>query len=239
MKFLQASVRNQLRFSVSLVKKLASPSDNSEAATNRGYQFGDLFINKLTKKDKYEFGDLSRWVGSKLQEAACSITGKETYEFGDISRFMDGKARAEVNKLTGKENYEFGDITKEIIRRVQAGEVDPKDLSLLLRVLISFGAGLTPVASAIPAKVLIDLLTWNLEFEVGSRATQILTDSLAQELDRRAKVSLLGREKYQFGDLTREQLQKAVSSFTGKADYEFGDITRTVIKGFSSKSSAG
>lgn len=55
---------------------------------------GDLFINKLTGKESYEFGDLSRFMGDKLSEAVGNFTGKESYEFGDITRAMDSKAKA-------------------------------------------------------------------------------------------------------------------------------------------------
>jgi hypothetical protein len=37
---------------------------------------GDLFINKLTGKESYEFGDLSKFIGGKVQEAVGNFTGE-------------------------------------------------------------------------------------------------------------------------------------------------------------------
>lgn len=207
---------------------LRSGTEDKEEPKERGYRFGDLLINKVTGKDEYEFGDLSRWLGSKFQETACAITGKDSYEFGDISRFLDQKAKEQVRELTGKEEYEFGDITKEILRRVRDGEVSPEDMSLLIRALLTFGVGLTPVASALPVQVLLSVLNWNLQAEVSQRASKAVSDTVAKELDKRAKKALLGKEDYVIGDYTKERLARAVSSITGKEKYEFGDLTRAV-----------
>lgn len=209
----------------------ADSEDASGGEKKRGYQFGDLFINKLTGKDKYEFGDLSRFLGGKLEEAACSLTGKDSYEFGDISRMLDAKAKEGVRRFTGKENYEFGDISKEIARRVSEGEVDPEDLSLLLRILVTSGIGLTPVAHLLPIQILVNILNWNLQAEASMRVSGALSGAVAKELDRRAKGAVLGEDKedYVLGDWTKAQVQKAVSGITGKDDYEFGDISRAVI----------
>jgi len=229
-----------------------------EQKEGHGYQFGDLFLNKLTGKDKYEFGDLSRFIGGKLKDAACEITGKEDYEFGDVSRvldkrakeevckvtgkdsykfgdltfFLDKRAKEEVCKMTGKDSYEIGDITREIVRRVQAGEVDQEELSLLLRGALAFGVGLSPVAQVLPAKLLIQALTWNLQEEVNKRVAGRVSTALAEELDRRAKSAVLGEENanYVLGDFTRAQLRRALHGITGKEDYQFGDISKAVLE---------
>mmetsp|Transcript_99257 Transcript_99257/g.285580 ORF Transcript_99257/g.285580 Transcript_99257/m.285580 type:complete len:355 (+) Transcript_99257:118-1182(+) len=197
----------------------------------RGYQFGDLFINKLTGKDNYKFGDISRFFGGKLEEAACAFTGKDKYEFGDLSRTLDEKAKDQVGKFTGKEAYDFGDISKEIARRVNEGEVDPQDLSLLLRVLIVSGIGLLPVAHLLPVQVLLSILNWNLQAEVSQNVSGKVTGAVAAELDRRAKGAVLGtgNEDYVLGDMTRAQMKRALQGITGKEEYEFGDITKAVV----------
>jgi len=208
----------------------AATGNKPQGEPQRGYRFGDLFINKLTGKDQYEFGDLSKWMDSKMKEKACELTGKDTYEFGDVARFVDSRVKEEVCKLTGKKKYEFGDVTREIARRVKEGDISTEDLSLLLRALLAFGSGLTPVAHILPVKMLLDVLTLNLELEMGNRASELLRESIANELDRRAKKAILGREEYKLGDITREQLQKSITSITGKTEYEFGDLSRAVAK---------
>lgn len=213
----------------------ASNTDAESAAggseKKRGYQFGDLFLNKITGKDKYEFGDLSRWMDGKVKEAACQLTGKETYEFGDISKFFDAKAKQEVSNLTGKDTYEFGDISKEIARRVQAGEVNYEDMSLLLRAVLTLGLGLTPVAHLLPVQFLLGMYTESLKYEAGTRVAGKVSGAVATELDRRAKGTILGEgnEDYVLGDLTKAQLQKHVANITGKDTYEFGDISKAFL----------
>jgi len=204
---------------------------NPSGEKERGYQFGDLFINKLTGKDNYEFGDISRFVGGKLEEAACAFTGKDKYEFGDLSRTLDEKAKEQVGKFTGKEAYDFGDISKEIARRVNEGEVNPQDLSLLLRVLVVSGIGILPVAHLLPVQVLLSILNWNLQAEVSLNVSGKVTGAVAAELDRRAKGAVLGtgNEDYVLGDMTRAQMKRALQGITGKEEYEFGDITKAVV----------
>eukprot|EP00435_Cladocopium_sp_Y103_P045656 s1834_g13.t1 len=223
----------------------------------KGYQFGDLFINKVTGKESYEFGDLSKFIGGKVQEAVgnftgkesyefgditntldakakaevCKVTGKDVYELGDISRFLDGQAKLQVAKLIGKDSYEFGDISREIARRAKEVDVDEEDLLLLLRAVITMGVGLTPVAHLLPMQVLLNLYGSSVELELGQRVSARLAAQLAKELDRRSKEALLGKgnEDYVLGDLTRKQLQQSLRSITGKENYEFGDISRSLL----------
>ncbi|OLQ04240.1 hypothetical protein AK812_SmicGene12698 [Symbiodinium microadriaticum] len=213
----------------------------------------DLFINKLTGKDKYQFGrslwargdskrDLSRFVGGKLQEAVGNFTGKESYEFGDITRSLDAKAKAEVCKVTGKECplafakpvlraaaqshgkdvYELGDLSKYLDTQAkkQVAKLTGKDS-------YEFGDISREIARRVQESDVVDE-----EVELGNRAASKLTGALAQELDRRAKGVLLGKgnEDYVLGDLTKAQIQRSVASLTGKDKYEFGDISRALLR---------
>eukprot|EP00913_Durusdinium_trenchii_P023517 g22094.t1 len=201
----------------------ASPPKAPAEGEEKGYQFGDLFINKLTGKDSYEFGDLSRFLGGK---EVCKVTGKDVYELGDLSRFLDGQAKSQVARLIGKDSYEFA------FRRAKEANVDEEELLLLLRAVITMGVGLTPVAHLLPIQVLLNLYGSSLELELGQRVSARLTAALAKELDRRSKEALLGKgnEDYVLGDLTRKQLQQGLQRFTGKDSYEFGDISRSLLR---------
>ncbi|CAE7239955.1 unnamed protein product, partial [Symbiodinium microadriaticum] len=162
----------------------------------------------------------------------CKVTGKDVYELGDLSKYLDTQAKKQVAKLTGKDSYEFGDISREIARRVQESDVvDEEDLRLLLTTVVALGVGLTPVAHLLPVQLLLNLYTTSVEVELGNRAASKLTGALAQELDRRAKGVLLGKgnEDYVLGDLTKAQIQRSVASLTGKDKYEFGDISRALL----------
>ncbi|KAL7567493.1 hypothetical protein ACA910_009506 [Epithemia clementina (nom. ined.)] len=204
----------------------------------RGYRFGDLtrsFLSKrvapLIGKDEYEFGDLSRKVGSLLTDKLANVTAElrqsdnVTYEFGALTK-------AWIANYTGKDRYEFGDLSQAVLRRVQSGDYSLSDLFLAMRLL--FWAGFRtfgPVAANLPMAVLINLINFGLAQEVSDR----VTTALAEWLDQRMKQALLGRGNYVLGDITKERLQEGIAKFTGKEQYEFGDIARTIQGMHSSK----
>lgn len=200
---------------------LSSPNKSNSDDKNkgkRGYQFGDItksLINKITNKDEYEFGDLSRHLDSKVKERLAEINDKNNYEFGDLTRYL-------VKDFTNSTNYQFGDITKEIIRRVKTNNYTMEDLALLVKALVSFGVGLTPVASFLPMKLLIEMLNYSIAGDLGTK----VASSISLEIDKRMKDALVGDENYKVGDLTK----KAILKYTGREDYAFGDITKTVVE---------
>jgi len=206
-------------------------SDHKSTPLFMGYKFGDISrsigkkltnaINEKTGRDKYEFGDLSRWLDKKAKENAANITGKEEYEFGDLSKWVDARVKDKVNEMSGNSEYEFGDLTKEILSRVFSGDYEFKDLLTLCKILMTFGVGLSPVASFFPVKFLIDFLNFSILEDVGAK----VVGGLAQELDRRVKKAITGDEKYQLGDLTKREILK----YTNKDAYSFGDITKTIL----------
>ena len=208
----------------------------------QGYRFGDLTrrligdqVNQLTGKDAtkgetYEFGDLSRWIDGRIKARICDLTGKEgdnDYEWGDLTAWAIQQVSNTTRNFTGKETYEVGDLSKEVLRRVQRGEYDIQDVWLACRILLSAGLGcLTPVASVLPLRTLLNLVNVGLAQEVSGRLLEVL----AGFLDRRVKHALTGNADYQLGDLTKARLQSAIGRFTGKETYEVGDITRAVQK---------
>ncbi|KAL7537387.1 hypothetical protein ACHAWF_005745 [Thalassiosira exigua] len=200
----------------------------------KGYRFGDITksliggsVEKITGKP-YEFGDLSRAIDTSVKDKINDLTGNEDYEFGDLSRWVDTQIKGEVNKFTNKESYQFGDLTKEIVRRVASGEYTMDDLFMLLKALAIFEASISPVAGFLPVKLLVELLNFSLLNDVAGK----VTSSLALELDKRLKKSLLGDENYKLGDATKRTIANAVQSYTGKDSYEFGDVTKKVVSTF-------
>jgi|ERR1712192_48138 len=158
--------------------------------------------------------------------------GQEEYKFGDISRKLDLEAKSAVCNFTGRDSYEFGDISKEIARRVRDGEVEWDDMSILLRAVLTFGLGLSPVAHLLPIQLLLGWYTQALQAEAGARATGKVGQAVAEELDRRAKGAILGEgnENYVLGDWTKARLQEELSKVTGKDQYQFGDITKAMVR---------
>lgn len=198
-----------------------------------GYQFGDISksigkkitsaINDKTGNDTYEFGDLTKWLDQRAKQKAASITGKDDgeYEFGDLTRWVDTKVKEKVSNMSGKSEYEFGDLTKEILKRIWSGEIDLKDVITLCKILLDFGAGLSPVAGFFPVKILIELLNYSILQDVGGK----VIGSLAQELDKRVKSAMTGDANYELGDITKKEVLK----YVGKDEYAFGDITKTIL----------
>lgn len=127
-----------------------------------------------------------------------------------------------MSSFANKEDYEFGDVTKEILRRVASKDFEWKDMVMLMKVLLSFGVGLNPIASLLPIKFLIDLLNYSIYADVGDRFVGAIT----LEVDKRMKKAFTGDPEYQMGDLSK----KAVLSYIGKDKYDFGDVTKKVLE---------
>mmetsp|Transcript_23733 Transcript_23733/g.27448 ORF Transcript_23733/g.27448 Transcript_23733/m.27448 type:complete len:332 (-) Transcript_23733:66-1061(-) len=187
----------------------------------KGYQFGDItksLINKITHNDEYEFGDLSRHIDNQIKDNIAKLNNKNKYEFGDLTKYI-------VQDFTNStDQYKFGDITNEIISRVKSKQYTMEDLALLMKGLVSFGVGISPVASVLPIKLLIDLLNYSIAGDLGNKVVA----SITLELDKRMKKAIVGDENYKVGDLTK----KAISEYTGRGggEYRFGDITKTVLE---------
>lgn len=215
-------------------KGSANISDGGAKSKKEGYRFGDLTksliggsVEKITGKP-YEFGDLSRAVDSGIKDKINDITGKDDYEFGDLSQWADTRIKGEVNKYTDKDSYQFGDLTKEILKRIATGQYTMDDLFMLLKALAIFEASISPVAAFLPVKLLVELLNFSLLNDVAGK----VTSSLAIELDKRLKKSLLGDENYKLGDATKRTIANTVKTYTGKEEYEFGDVTKKVVASF-------
>ncbi len=172
------------------------------------YQFGDItkgLIKKVTKKDKYEFGDLSKHLDKVAKQKVADLRGKEQYEFGDLTRYIDSKVKDEIQEFTNSTSkggqYKFGDISKEIVHRVVTRDYTLDDMIFLFKILLAFGAGLSPVANFLPAKLLIELL----DVSIAGDATKRVTGAITSELDKRMKKAFMGDENYQIGDLSKKK----------------------------------
>lgn len=213
-----------------------------------GYKFGDLTrgllkrtqgkVNDLTGKDSYEFGDLSRWADQKAKERVRNARGDATrtnddgayhYQLGDVSRWATDFAKEKAAQYAGKkgsEDYVFGDISRTIFAKVRSGDYQLDDVYLALRVLVTAGFSILPVANLLPVKLLLQLVEFDLAKDVGGK----LTGVLASSVDARVKEALTGDANYQLGDLSKSKLNEVVSSFTGKDSYEFGDISKALAQ---------
>lgn len=189
-----------------------------------GYKFGDFtrnLIRKVSGNDQYELGDAMRGIDTTIKKSVANASGKHDYQVGDLSRLVDKAVKDKVNAFTGKDEYAVGDLSKEIIRRVGSHDYTLEDIVILLKVLLALGSSLSPIASFLPAKLLIELLDYSI---VGDLSNKII-EAVSKELDRRVKKTFTGDENYQLGDLTK----KAIMKYIGKERYSFGDITRKAL----------
>jgi len=120
----------------------------------------------------------------------------------------------------------LGDISKTVIAKVRSGEYRIDDVYLALRVLLTAGFSVLPIASLLPVKGLIQLVNLGLAKDMGGRLIEVLVVAL----DQRMKLVLTGDANYQLGDKSKEQLQLALARFTGKDSYQAGDITKAVME---------
>ena len=229
----------------------STSNDDDSNSSRGGYRFGDVSkflakraakkVNELTGKETYKFGDLSLWLDGKAKARVQAIKkggvdsstgGTDStyqYEFGDFTRWADALAKEKAAKFAGKESseeYVLGDVSRTVIRKVRSGEYNVDDVYLALRILLTAGFALLPVAQLLPVKALVELVNLGLAKDVGLR----LVELLAVVLDQRMKQALTGDANYQLGDLTKEKLRQSLARFTGKDVYEFGDIARAVAK---------
>mmetsp|Transcript_8314 Transcript_8314/g.12804 ORF Transcript_8314/g.12804 Transcript_8314/m.12804 type:complete len:299 (+) Transcript_8314:34-930(+) len=205
------------------------------AKKEEGYKFGDIsrgLAKRFTKQveevtgKEYEFGDLSRHLDKTAKSEVQKLTGKDSYEFGDLSRWADSSIKKRVCEMTGKKEYQVGDISKELIRRILEGEVKWDEVLMLLKALISLGASFSPVAGALPAKVLIDLLNYSIAAQVGEK----VVESITKEIDRRMKQAVTGDPEYRLGDFTKAKILNFVGKDAKSDEYQFGDFTSAILK---------
>jgi hypothetical protein len=189
-------------------------------------------VNKLTGNTSYELGDLSRWIDETAKEriqAVKSQSGDYRYEFGDLMLLADSLVKEKAANFAGKDkadDYQFGDVTRTVIQKTWSGEYDKQDVYLALRILAVAGFSLVPAAQLLPLKALIEVFEFGLANDVANRLLPVL----ATTLDARMKEALTGNSNYQLGDLSKGRLRQHLANFTGKDTYEFGDITRNILE---------
>ena len=167
------------------------------------------------KKTGYRFGDLSKSLINRFP-------GQYDYEFGDLSKWLDSRAKQKAGEFTNKEEYKFGDISREIVRRIVAGEYTQDDLLLLLKIILTVGIQFQPIARILPVKALFQMLNLSMSQKLGDRVQHILT----QELDKRMNEMMSG-------DVKQEFTKQAILKFIGRDTYQFGDITKRIMLGVS------
>ncbi|KAL3815845.1 hypothetical protein ACHAXA_002261 [Cyclostephanos tholiformis] len=194
------------------VRRAVKKNTDGLVATGRG--FSDMqFFEVISFAPKLEATEIVKWIDSQTRSG---------------SDMIGSKARTLVLKFTGKREYRFGDVTKELIRRVVSQEVNMKEWILLLKILLTLGATIGPLAELLPFTLLLEALNLSLEQKVGGKILEVLS----QTLDNRIVAALFTTDdKSLIGDVIKRSVLSGVLDFTGKSNYESGDIQRAVQRG--------
>jgi hypothetical protein len=219
-----ASIASQGRDSVTTVVGSAL-SGLSKVVVSTGH-YGVSSATRFTKGGlrlaKGGFSNVSTMAESGRSKASDVIQWLD-HQAKDGTLAMDSTAKKAVLVFTGKSDYQFGDIAKEVIRRASSVDYNLQDILLLLKILLTLGATVTPLAKILPITVLLEMLNTSLEARLGAT----LLEALAKALDARFVAAFSAEE---LGDLAKRSLGAAIVAFTGKSSYQQGDMEEAVAK---------
>jgi len=195
---------------------------SSTALYSEGYQFGDITrgllgraskdVSKLTGKETYEFGDFTRWLDQEAKKKVAEFTDQPDYQFGDISKTLFKKFQ--------QGEYSKDDVFLFLkIAGLLGMQFQPVAAFLPAKVLIDMAE--VSVAQSVGEKITKALTT-----EVDQRMKQFVTGDRNYKLGDITKKAVAGDKDVDVGNLTK----KAVSMFTGKDKYEFGDVTKQILQ---------
>ena len=134
----------------------------------------------------------------------CKMTGKEDYEFGDLSKELDSRVKTSVAAYCGKEEYQVGDLSREVDRRVKQqviaftgkGECEPTlDLNCA-------GPQAPPHSHTRCAHAIAHSCPG-----LGGPVTADQFGDVSRELNQRRAQwvqDFLGTQEYEFGDITKK-----------------------------------
>ena len=210
-----------------------------------------------------------------LTSSICKVTGKDTYQFGDITRYFDSCAKdtwneiqmdtrdlaqqldhemdekiQEISFTKGQIQENVQNVTRTLIRKVASEEYQLSEITFLCKVLMALGADFAPVAGVLPVKLLMELFGYSIACGIAERFFTAIITELDRRLERNEEVKALpgveednkddvdgdivdtnvvsplssrkqrGLDNYAPGDLTKQ----AILEYTGKESYEVGNI---------------
>ena len=158
-------------------------SDLTQIGTSNVKSFANMTTSKVTN-----LADIGTWdskyvanaTTTQLQNNINLNLNLNIINAKNIVQWIDEQAKngttamnAQTSKIilgfTGKGEYKFGDVTKEVIRRIASGDYNMGDITVLLKLLLTVGVSIGPLAKALPIAVLLDALnvSWEKQVSVG------------------------------------------------------------------------
>ena len=213
-----------------------------------------------------------------LTSSICKVTGKDTYQFGDITRYIDSCAKdtwneiqldardlaqqldhemdekiQEISFTRGQMQENVQNVTRTLIRKVASEEYQLSEITFLCKVLMALGADFAPVAGVLPVKLLLELFGYSIACGIAERFFTAIITELDRRLERNEEVKALpGVDEDNKDDVdgvnivdtnivsplsSRKQrgfdnknyapgdlTKQAILEYTGKESYEVGNI---------------
>merc|ERR1712151_20279 len=210
--------------STNAVSNLKSVSANAEKGGKEVISAINSASNIASSGIKSSASNLNS-IKNNAQNSSKEVLILLSTQAKNSTNIISMQAKSMILQFTNKTKYEFGDITKEILHRLLQQENTIQDTIILLKLLITVSATITPLAKVLPIAILLDALNFSLERQVGGKLLEVLASSL----DSKFTAALFTNDDtMQLGDLAKRSVIKAISSFTGKDGYSTGDISQAV-----------
>lgn len=145
---------------------------------------------------------------------------------------------ATLTEFVSKNNYDIADVAAVVDKNVGAAVSSLDNVYLTAEAAAFAPPGSNPIIlSDVMTPVVAEMAEGAKEAVAGFTGKEKYEfGDISKEADKRAKqaiATLLGKDEYQFGDLSKAAAARAmdaVTSITGKKDYQFGDLTKTFLR---------
>lgn len=172
-------------------------------------------INDLTGKEKWEPGDLLRWMNKKEYK----------YEFGDLTKWAAGFAAEQAADYAGLDTSKGGkygnvaDFGSSLVTKVRTGAYQTEDIYMALKVMLAAGSGMGMLKN-LPVPWIMQLIDAGISKDDDSE----LMEKLSTNLEDR-----IGTAMKDGGD-AEKKVVSLVKDFTGKEKYSVGDIAKVIME---------
>jgi hypothetical protein len=202
-------------------------------------------IYKVTGKDMYQFGDITRYFESCAKNSWNEIQMDARDLAQHLDHEMDEKIQ-EIRFTKGQIQDNVQNVTRTLIRKVASEEYQLSEITFLCKVLMALGADFAPMAGVLPVKLLLELFGHSIAFGLAERFfTAIIT-----ELDRRLEINEEVKALSALDESNKDVMDgvdivdtSEVSSLSssrkerGLDNYAPGDLTEQAILEFTGKES--
>ena len=239
------ATRQKTEQSASASVSASSPSSSFPVLLNSTALLDTLTssICKVTGKDTYKFGDMSRYLDSRAKDAIRSLTGEAGLLVG-LSKQVDAQIKDRINSLqlaNIQKDFSIADITRTIIKKVASGDYQLSDITFLCKVLVVLGADFSPVVGLLPVRLLLELFGYSIVIGLGERFMTAIVTELDRRLERNEQKEDQEQEQEEKNQsslsLPMIPLDNDIDNTDASASYQYapGDLTKQAILEYTGK----